>query len=77
MLCAVNFNKMKDTKGRLIIKDGDFAIYKTIEPILGGNYSVINFKDKTAKSALCLDAAYDIFKQLTLENTLRINNMIE
>ena len=68
---------MKDTKGRLIIKDGDFAIYKTTEPIMGGHYSVINFKNKTAKSALCLDAAYEIFKRLTLESTLRANNMIE
>ena len=68
---------MKDTKGKLIIKDGDFAIYKTIEPIMGGNYSVINFKDRTAKSSLCLDAAYEIFKKLTLESTLRANNMID
>ena len=68
---------MKNTKGKLIIKDGDFAIYKTIEPIMGGSYSVINFKDKVAKSALCLEAAYEIFKQLTLEAELRANNMIE
>jgi len=61
---------MKDTKGKLIIKDGGIAIYKTADPIMGGNYSVINFKNKTAKSALCLDAAYEIFNQLTRESEL-------
>ena len=65
------------TKGKLIIKDGDFAIYKTDEPIAGGSYSVINFKDRVAKSSLCLDAAYEIFKQQTLESELRAKNMIE
>ena len=73
---SIDFIMMKDTKGKIIIKDGDYAIYKTVEPIMGGNYSVINSKDKTAKSGLCLDGAYEIFKQLTLEATLMDNNMI-
>ena len=61
----------------LIVKDGNFAIYKTIAPLMGGNYSVVSLKDKTAQSSLCLDAAFEIFRQLTLEATLRANNMID
>lgn len=67
----------KDTKGQLIVKDGNFAIYKTKKPILGGNYSVIDFSKKQAKNALCLDAAYELFRELTLKQTLIDNKMIE
>ena len=68
--------EMPNTIGKLIIKDLNIAIYKTEKSIMGGNYSVIDFDKKEAKSALCLNAAYELFKKLKLKKTLILNNMI-
>lgn len=68
--------KQTNMEATLILKDGSYAIYKT-NAVYGGTYSVVNHANKTAKIGLCLDAAFDLFSELTLEAKLKENGLIE
>lgn len=61
---------------QLIIKEGNYSIHRVEPAIKGGNYVVCNHKERKAKAGLSLDAAFDIFRKLTLKEVLRDNNFL-
>jgi len=66
---------MKVTEKTEILKYKGFILYKT-NPVYGGCYAIVNNNNKTAKTGLSLNAAFDLFNELTLEATLRESKLI-
>lgn len=62
---------------KLLSKCGDLAIIKMPEPVFGGWYAVVKISERRAKTGLCLDAAMDIFKELTGNSNFVLNVMTD